>query len=113
MGVQAENEAAVDGDAVVLDAADVFEVAGALPGLPVAFQLHAFRAFRRILESDEDLRAAGPPHLFEQGRIAGDGDVGLREPAHVFAGERLAQRVAVAFVGKGVVIGELDERSGP
>ena len=49
----------------------------------------------------------------EQLLVIGHGNIGFGEPADVLAPERAQQACAVHLVGKGVAVGEFDERTAP
>src|SRR5450759_49017 len=112
--IEPEDEAAVDGDAVGLDSADVVPVVVEPRPFPVPALLDTIDAGRTgALEPDEELPAAGLAHQVEQLRVVGDRDVALAEPVDALRRQRPQQLLGVAAIGEAVVVGELDERMGP
>ena len=112
--VEAEDEAAVDGDAGVLDAGDGFGVAAGLVAFPVGLVFDAVeRGGVGAFEADEDLGAAAFLHETEEFVVPCDGDVGFGEPAEAEGDEGAGEVAAAAAVGERVIVGEFDERVGP
>ena len=89
--VESEDEAAIDGDAVRLDLANLRQAATAL----LLFPMPAVGLIecQRVngLESDEQLRAAGLGQRFKELLIVGDREIGLREPADRILGQETSE----------------------
>lgn len=110
IAIHPEDKAAVHGDSVFLDGLDGAQVLVGAAGLPVRFFFNAVHDGEGgAFEADEDLLAAGVAHHFDEVFIVGDGDIGLGEPSDLFFRKGFHESLAVALVGEGVVVGELDK----
>jgi len=103
--IVAEDEGAVDPDAVGVDAADGFPVGG---GHALPFAHGGEVVLVEAFQTDEDAVAAGPGHAAEQGRVLGHGDGGLTDPAQAAAGQAGQQRLEMLGLGRDVVVAEKD-----
>jgi hypothetical protein len=112
VAVEPEDEAAVDGDPVGLDPADVIPVVVESRPLPVPALLDTIDAGQAgALEPDEELPAARLAHQVQQLRVVGDRDVTFAEPVDALRCQRPEQLPGVATIGEAVVVRELDELS--
>ena len=112
IAIHAEDEAAVHGDPVLLNGFDRAQILIGAAGLPIGFLFNSVHGCEGgAFEADEDLLAAGVAHHFDEIFIVRDGEVGFGEPSYLLFGEGFHERFAVALVGKGIVVGELDERT--
>lgn len=114
IAVQAQNKTAVHGDAEGLDFGDRVAVFFALAHFPIGIEFDAVEAGAAgAFEADKDLLAPGVAHQAEQFVIAGDIDIGFGKPAEFFGGQSAQQILVMSAMDEAVVIGELDERTGP
>jgi hypothetical protein len=108
--VEAEDEAAIDGDAMALNFFDGAEVSVGAIGFPIGIELDAVEGIiGGLFEADEDLGATGAADHAEEFVVFGDGEVGFGEPADLFAFEGAEEVFGVAAIDESVVVGEFDE----
>ena len=113
-GVEAENEAAVDTHAAVLDFSNGFEVLVDPTRFPVRSLFEAVHGGEGgAFESDEDFGAACVVKQIQEFVVVGDGEVGLGEPVNLLLGDGAKELFGVGFVDEGVVVGELNEGALP
>lgn len=114
IGIEAENETAVHGDAIGLNSCDGVLIVILLARFPVRIQLDPIQtAAARALEADEDLLTAGVAHEAEKFVILGNIDIALGKPADILASQFAKERFVVRPMDEAIVVGELDERLWP
>ena len=114
VAIEAEDEAAVDGDSVGLDFFDGSFVGVLLAHFPIGDAFDAVKAFAaRGFEADEDLLAAGIAEESEEFVVLGHGDVRFGEPTKIFVGELAKELFVMRAIDEGIVVGEFDEGFGP
>lgn len=102
MRVETEDEAAVDVDALRLDADDRHAVTIEAATFPPAGIDAGERIGRRTLQTDQYLRTTGIAHQRQQVVVVGDTQIRLGEPANAVFSQFRKQRLPIGAVDGGL-----------
>ena len=112
--IQADNKAAVDGDAGALNPFDRRAIIFPLSRLPITALLDSVQdSARWAFKTDQDLGASSLADQPQQLRILRNRQIRFGKPANVFARKRSHHLLGMSTVYEGIIIGKLNEWIAP